>query len=199
MKHLWNGPETAPALVLAPGDHGRLTDRAPTLLAEALARRGVGLLRFELEPDIPTTTEDEALLDQVLGDALAQYVAGRAQPLVIGGFSRGARVAAARCKALEARGLVLFSYPFHPRKDPNPGTRVTDLIEVGVPTLICQGTRDSLGNLQQVQGYKLPDSIQVRWHEDANHALHPRRRSGHTLQAQMDGAAERIAAFIRAL
>jgi predicted alpha/beta-hydrolase family hydrolase len=95
--------------------------------------------------------------------------------------------------------VVAFAYPFHPRHDPDPGPRLEALADVPVPVLIFQGTRDSHGNLEQVRGYRLPAHIQVHWLDDANHALHPRARSGHTQGGQLAEAITIAATFVNAL
>jgi predicted alpha/beta-hydrolase family hydrolase len=102
-------------------------------------------------------------------------------------------------EALGAVGLLLFAYPFHARHDPDPGDRVAQLAGVSVPVLLFQGTRDSHGNAQQVRGYALPAHVRVHWLPDANHALVPRARSGHTQEGQLAEASAVAAAFFRSL
>ncbi|MBW1878817.1 MAG: dienelactone hydrolase family protein [Deltaproteobacteria bacterium] len=196
--HIWHGPKASPHLfVLAPGDAGRLTDSAPLEIAEGLGRAGVRVIRFAFPP----CDEDGAVRDALLATEIRQAAACREphQHLVLGGLSRGARVGAMLAQELGAIGLVGFAYPFHARHDPDPAERVTQLAQVNVPVLIFQGTRDSHGNREQVRGYRLPDHVRVHWLEDANHALHPRSRSGHTQASQLAEAAAMAAAFIRAI
>ena len=108
-------------------------------------------------------------------------------------------MSAALVEELNACGLVGFAYPFHAREDPNPHGRDRALAKLGRPALICQGTRDSHGNLQQVRGYHLPENIRLHWLEDANHALHPRERFGMSQREQLEEALVVAVAFIRAL
>lgn len=197
--HLWHGPKESPHLVvLAPGDQGQLTDPAPTAIAEGLAQAGVRVVRFGFPPCEET---DGALRDALLAEHIRAAAALRAphQRLVLAGLSRGARVSGALVGELGAAGLLAFAYPFHPRQDPDPGGRDEALAALPVPALVCQGTRDTHGNQQQVRGYRLPDPIQLHWLQDANHALEPRVRSGHTQAAQLAEAVAVAAAFIRGL
>jgi len=196
---LWYGPEhSSHFVVFAPGDRGRLSDSAPTAIAEGLAQAGLRGVRFAFPP---CDDEDGALRDALLAEHIRQAASLRApsERLVLAGLSRGARVGGALVAELGAVGLVGFGYPFHPRDDPDPGGRIEDLAALPVPALICQGTRDSHGNQEQVRGYDLPAHIRVHWLEDANHSLRPRARSGHTQATQLAEAAKVVVAFIRGL
>jgi uncharacterized protein len=193
------GPESASQLlVLAPGDECRLTDATPTLIADALSDAGIRVVRFAF-PDCDSS--DGTLRDTLVAGLIREAAALKSpgQQLILGGLSRGARVSATLVRELSATGLVAFAYPFHGRNNPNPGDRVTQLASVPVPTLVCQGTRDSRGNRQQVRGYHLPSHITVHWLDDANHALEPRARSGHTQVDQLARASAVAVAFLRGL
>ncbi|MFT7521339.1 MAG: putative alpha/beta-hydrolase family hydrolase [Kiritimatiellia bacterium] len=192
---LWQGPATSSFLVvLAPGDMGLATDAAPAAIAHGFAKAGLLVVRFDCPS--PTATPDASLAVQIRDAAAAREPHQR---LVLAGLSRGARVSATLIEELGAVGLVGFAYPFHPRHDPDPGDRVRQLCRVPVPALICQGTRDSHGNQQQVRGYNLPAHVAVHWLFDANHALRPRARSGCTQESQLAQAAQVAATFIQQL
>ena len=197
--YAWNGPEDSPwFLVLAPGDHARLDDDAPATIARHLGEAGVRVVRFGFPP---CTSNDGGKRDALLADHIRQAAALKAasQRLVLGGLSRGARVSGDLASTLGAAALVAFAYPFHARHDPDPGARAQALGQVSVPMMLCQGTRDSRGNRQQVTGYRLPEHIRVHWLEDANHALEPRARSGSTQAEQLHQASDLIATFLRGL
>lgn len=186
------GPSSsAVRVVLAPGDAGRLEDEAPSILAAGLVAAGLQVVRFAAPEPV----------DAAFADAIRRAAATCLphQRLVLAGLSRGARVSVGLVDELGAVCLVAFAYPFHARRDPHPRGRVSELAHLSVPVLLCQGTRDALGNREQVRGYHLPGHVRVHWLEDANHALHPRARSGHTLRGQLTEAAAVVAAFIRAL
>lgn len=42
--------------------------------------------------------------------------------------------------------------------------------------LICQGTRDQFGSMEEVGEYELSPAIRVSWFEDGDHDLKPRKR-----------------------
>ncbi len=193
------GPDAAShVIVLAPGDSGRATDTAPTLIADGLAAAGFSVRRFDFPPcDTEDSAQRDALLAKHIRRAAQHLVVG--QHLVLAGMSRGARVSASLVSELDAVALLAFAYPFHSRHEPNPGSRPADLAAVNVPVFLCQGTRDSHGNQQQITGYGLPPHIHVHWLNDANHALHPRERSGHTQAQQLTEATAIAAQFIREL
>ncbi|MCO4745575.1 MAG: dienelactone hydrolase family protein [Proteobacteria bacterium] len=195
---VWSGPEEAAhVILLAPGDEGRLSDGAPTLVADRLALAGIRVARFAFPPcESPDSDlRDELVARQVR--AAAAEVSGAV--LVVGGFSRGGRVSAGLASELGAAGVVAFAFPFHPRQSPDAGPRLKLLRSLDCPILIVQGTRDSHGNLQQVRGYDLAPTLQLHWLEDANHALHPRARSGHTQPTQLTAAADIASQFILGL
>ncbi|MFT6818175.1 MAG: putative alpha/beta-hydrolase family hydrolase [Myxococcota bacterium] len=182
------GPVTAPWLyVMAPGDCGELSDASGTVIAEALAQRGVRVIRFAAPVD--GTDADWA-------EAITMFASTRtaSQHLVVGGQSRGARVSVSLAENLDAHALLLWSYPFHPRRCATSLTALDALIACRTPVWLCQGSRDALGNREQVRGYSLPDTVQVHWVEDGNHDLVPRERSGlqreGVLRVAVDAVAE---------
>jgi hypothetical protein len=67
----------------------------------------------------------------------------RGLPLVVGGRSWGGRVACRTAKATEAIAVLCLAFPLQP---PRGGpSRLSELEEVTVPTLIVQGSRDPFG------------------------------------------------------
>src|SRR3546814_14536840 len=55
-------------------------------------------------------------------------------------------------------GLACLGYPFHPTGKPER-LRTDHLATLRTPCLICQGTRDPLGNAEEIAGYELAASI----------------------------------------
>ncbi|MGB0591868.1 MAG: alpha/beta family hydrolase [Myxococcota bacterium] len=196
--YAWHGPTDSPDfLVLAPGDQAQLDDDAPKAIAQGLGEAGVRVVRF---PFPYCETSDGARRDALLAEHIREAAALKApsQRLILGGLSRGARVSGELANDLGAIALLAFAYPFHPRHDPDPGQRAKALGELTVPVMLFQGTRDSRGNRQQVLGYGLPNHVQVHWLDDANHALEPRLRSGHTQADQLAQAVTLAASFLEA-
>jgi predicted alpha/beta-hydrolase family hydrolase len=169
-----DGPETAPiTLALA---HGA---------GAGLGARGLRVARFEF-PYMAARRRDgrkrppdrEAVLLDTWRRAIDTLRPG---PLAIGGKSLGGRMASLVADASPAVGLVCLGYPFHPPGKPER-LRTAHLETLKTPTLICQGTRDALGNALQVSGYRLSPAIRLHWAEDGDHGLVPRKGSGRTAE-----------------
>jgi predicted alpha/beta-hydrolase family hydrolase len=65
-------------------------------------------------------------------------------PLVVGGRSSGARVACRTAEQTGAVGVLCLAFPVHPPGRPEK-TRLAELDEVTVPTLVVQGASDPFG------------------------------------------------------
>jgi uncharacterized protein len=83
-----------------------------------------------------------AVVDHLVAGELAGL------PLIVGGRSLGARVACRTAAATGAVAVLCLAYPLQPParsgKPPSP-SRLEELDEVSVPTLIVQGERDRFG------------------------------------------------------
>ncbi|SHG13109.1 hypothetical protein SAMN04487965_3358 [Microbulbifer donghaiensis] len=126
---------------------------------------------------------------------------GDGLPLFIGGKSMGGRAASLLAQEYADRGvvagLVCLGYPFHPRGKPDK-LRTEHLLELSCPTLVVQGSRDPLGNAEEVAGYGLPESVQLVWLEDGDHDFKPRGVSGMTREQHWQAAVAAVAQFLRA-
>jgi predicted alpha/beta-hydrolase family hydrolase len=72
----------------------------------------------------------------------------RGLPLVAGGRSLGARVACRTAEATRAAGVLCLAFPLEPPRRKSgapPKSRLPELDEVKVPTLVVQGDRDRFG------------------------------------------------------
>lgn len=138
----------------------------------------------------------------ILLDTWRQFVAEQRhtlatdRPLLIGGKSLGGRMASMVADELQVDGLVCLGYPFHPPGQPER-LRIEHLQALTTPTLIVQGTRDPLGNAQEVNGYALSASINIRWLPDGDHDFKPRVKSGYTQAQHWEQASDLILDFIR--
>jgi predicted alpha/beta-hydrolase family hydrolase len=65
-------------------------------------------------------------------------------PLIVGGRSLGARVACRTAAHLEAKAVLCLAFPVHPPGKPEK-SRLAELDDVTVPTLVVQGERDPFG------------------------------------------------------
>lgn len=135
-------------LLLSHGAGGGVDARDLSALAQRLPRHGITVVLLE-QPwrvagrKVATAppTLDSALL-------LAATAVGARSPLVVGGRSAGAR-SAARCAAtLGAAGCLALSFPLHPPGRPER-SRVAELENAGVPTLVIQGENDSMGRPEE--------------------------------------------------
>jgi predicted alpha/beta-hydrolase family hydrolase len=78
-----------------------------------------------------------AVVDHLLAGEL------RGLPLVVGGRSLGARVACRTAAATGAVGVLCLAFPLQPPRSAQ--SRLSELDEVTVPTLVVQGARDPFG------------------------------------------------------
>lgn len=115
--------------------------------------------------------------------------------LFIGGKSMGGRIATALADSLGVRAVVAFGYPFFPPKKATP-LRVGQLQTLKTEALIVQGTRDSFGTEAQVRALELPSSISLRFIEDGDHSLEPRKKSGRTTAQNWQEAVDAAADFM---
>jgi predicted alpha/beta-hydrolase family hydrolase len=199
------GARPVATLVMAHGAGASMGSGLMNAFAEAAARSGLAVVRFEFAymaarrtgarpppPRIPVMVPEFAgVLDAVLAS-----VDG---PVVIGGKSMGSRVACRLAAGpLDRRvvGVFALGFPFHPPSDPDR-TRLDDLAAATLPVLVCQGTRDPYGDRGTVSGYELPDTVEIRWFEAADHDLHPTAASGFTAAGHLDAACAALAGFAR--
>jgi len=138
-------------LLLGHGAGNGIEARDLEALAHFLPRNGVSVVRFE-QPwrragrKVATAppTLDAALV------AAADRMRVRT-PLVVGGRSAGARSAARCARRLGARGCLALAFPLHPPGRPEK-TRLDELAEVGVTTLVVQGENDPMGRPDEFPG-----------------------------------------------
>ena len=167
-------------------------------VATLLAGRGIRVARFEFaymagrrSGSRGAPPNAEKAMDEYR--AAVEQVGGA--NLFIGGKSYGGRVASMIADEAGAAGLVCIGYPFHPPGSPEK-TRTEHLRDLRTPTLICQGERDPFGTIVDVMGYDLSPAITVRWFEDGDHGLKPRKGvTGLTELDHLTAAADAIAAF----
>jgi uncharacterized protein len=199
--------ETPPVatVVLAHGAGAGMDSPALRNFAAALAGAGLKVVRFEFsymaarrEGRRPPPPGIAALVPEfaaVLGTVLSLGDG----PVVIGGKSMGSRVAARLAeRPLDGRvvGVFALGFPFHPPAHPERD-RLPDLLASRLPVLVCQGTRDPFGTRERVAGYALGPGVTVRWFEDGDHDLIPRKASGQTRAGHVAAAAAAIADFAR--
>jgi predicted alpha/beta-hydrolase family hydrolase len=199
---LFDGPAGGPRLALAHGAGAAMDSPFMNFMAERLGQEGIRVARFEF-PYMHARREGrrpppdrEPVLRETWKTAIAEL--GGPERLVIGGKSMGGRMASLIADEMGVRGLVCLGYPFHP-----PGqaekTRTAHLADLRTPTLIVQGTRDTLGSQEDVEGYALSPQIRLVWLADGDHSFKPRKSSGATEKQHLETAVREVAGFVRGL
>jgi predicted alpha/beta-hydrolase family hydrolase len=177
--HHPRGSPTGEALVLT---HGAGSNREAPLLvavADALAARGMLVLRCDLPyrqarrsgpPRPADAPRDREGLREALG-AVRGRGAGR---VFLGGHSYGGRqaslLAAEEPRVTDA--LLLLSYPLHPPARP-AAPRTAHFPALRVPALFVHGTRDPFGSVEELRAALalIPAPTRVHVVEGAGHDL----------------------------
>src|SRR5918995_1323194 len=161
-----------------------MTHPALEAIASELAEHGIAILRYQFlfmeqrsrRPDPPPIAHAAV--------RAAVDAAGRLAPdlaLVAGGRSFGGRMtsqAQAASPLPGVRGLVFLGFPLHPAGRPS-SERGEHLIEVGVPMLFLQGTRDALAHLPLLEALcaRLGKRAALKLLPEADHSFHVPARS----------------------
>ncbi len=188
-KILWAGkPGAGPVVVLAHGAGAAMDSPFMEFFANELAASGVPTARFEFPymrrrraEGTKRPPDRAAVLMESWRAVIAKLEADgiRRESIFIGGKSMGGRIATMVGSDENVAGLVCLGYPFHPPGRPEK-TRVNHLTDMATPMLVVQGTRDSLGSKDDVKGYALSNTIEMRWMEGGDHSFKPRKASGRT-------------------
>jgi predicted alpha/beta-hydrolase family hydrolase len=196
-------PENARAIyVFAHGAGAGMTHRFMEAAAEKLAARGVATLRYQF----PYTEkggkrpDNEATLTATVRAAVAaaEKHAGDLA-LFAGGKSMGGRMtslAVAKEPLAGVRGLLFFGFPLHAAGKPSD-VRGEHLLNVGLPMLFLQGSRDSLADLKLLK----PLSARLKRAElfvveGGDHSFHMLKSSGRSDDEILDEVAAKGAAWI---
>lgn len=172
-------------------------------VADLISEAGIEVVRFEFEYMAKRREDGKRRGPDRAPKLMARFqevldLVGPAHEVVIGGKSMGGRIASMIADEAGAAGVVCLGYPFHPPGKPER-LRTAHLETIRTPTLIVQGTRDRLGTEEEVRSYALSDSIDLAWLEDGDHSFKPRKKSGRTLEQNLEAGADAVIAFIRRL
>ena len=153
--------------------------------AKGLAERGIATLRYQFpymergakRPDPPELAHATVRAAVTQAARLAP-----ALPLLAGGKSFGGRMtsqAQAASPLAGVRGLAFLGFPLHPAGRPSDA-RAEHLLEVEVPMLFLQGSRDKLADLELLQRLiaRLGERASLRLMQDADHSFHVPARAG---------------------
>lgn len=144
-------------LLLSHGAGAGIDTRDLTALTQGLPARGITVAAFEQPWRVAgrRVASPPGTLDEGLRAAAAALPAlGLPTPLVVGGRSAGARSAARTARELGAVGCLALAFPLHPSGRPERSRR-DELAESGVPTLVVQGERDSMGRADELMALGL--------------------------------------------
>ena len=212
MSGLIRVPDEARALlVLAHGAGAGMEHPFMARVAEELAGRGVGTLRYQFPymerggfpPDRPpvATAAVRAAVEAARDHARAfEADYSRPLPLFAGGKSFGGRMtstAAAEEPLPDVRGLVFLGFPLHSAKKPSTG-RADHLSDVALPMLFVQGTRDGLADLDLLRPVidELGQRATLHVVEGGDHSFEVLKRSGRTNDEVMAEIGDAVAGWV---
>lgn len=192
--------------VLAHGAGAGMLHPFMVAVADGLAECGIATLRYQFpymeqgskRPDTPK------LAQATVRAAVAQ--ASRMVPklaLVAGGKSFGGRMtsqAQAESPLPRVRGLAFLGFPLHAVGRPSD-ERAKHLLEVAIPMLFLQGTRDALADVHLVKklAKKLGSRATLKLLFDADHSFHVPTRSGRKDAGVRADVLDAIASWIETL
>jgi len=152
--------------------------------ADALIHQGFKVSLFEYQYMQTITATGRRRPPARVPALLAEHSAwlaelAQGEPVWLMGKSMGGRLSsllAQECQPRQVLGWCALGYPFHPQKKPDK-LRVEHLLVNTSPGLIVQGTRDALGNQQEVKGYQIPSSIKMHWLDHMDHGFNPYKQA----------------------
>jgi predicted alpha/beta-hydrolase family hydrolase len=152
-------------LLLSHGAGNGVEARDLAALAATLPAQGVSVALFEQPWRVAGKRIASAPPTLDVGLRAAFATLRPRTPLVVGGRSAGARSAARCASSLGAVGCLALAFPLHPPGRPDR-SRVDELTGAGVPTLVVQGERDSMGRPDE-----FPETTDLAVVPEADHGL----------------------------
>lgn len=210
-------PETWVLLAHGAGghrDHPHIVDLAGLLrgLGLTVARYNFPYTEKALEPRASGTRSPPNPMPVLVDTVRAVAAAARGflsdglrvpkpKQLLLAGHSMGGRASSmALAEGLDADGLLLFSYPWHPPGRPDK-PRVEHLSRIAVPTLCFTGTRDAFCERERLPGVfdRLPPDWTQAWLEGADHGLDTLKKSGRGREDVLAEVAEAVRKWLAGL
>jgi predicted alpha/beta-hydrolase family hydrolase len=156
-----------------------------TAVAKGLAERGIATLRYNFPyMERGSKRVDPPAIAHAAVRSACEEAAKRFPdlPLFAGGKSFGGRMtsqAQAAAPLPGVRGLVFFGFPLHAPGKPSTD-RAAHLLDVKIPMLFLQGTRDEFAQLELLQPLiaQLAATATLQLFADADHSFHVPARSG---------------------
>ena len=202
---VFDGPENGPLFVFSHGAGAPLTSDFIEQVTQGLVAEGIRVVRFNfnyMQQRVETGSRRPPERAPKLIKQFIDVIHQLDKPMVIGGKSMGGRmaklvVAESDVNLIEnVKGIACLGYPFHPQGKPEK-LRTEHLSNIQLPLAILQGTRDKLGDYNEVSSYQLPDMIQWLWLEDGDHDLKPRIKSGFTHQQHIQSTINYLVTYIK--
>jgi predicted alpha/beta-hydrolase family hydrolase len=190
-------------LALAHGAGAGMRHKFMEAIAEKLAVLGVATLRYQF-PYMEKGSkrpDSEGILTATVRAAVATAKKQVPDlPLFAGGKSMGGRMTslAARKETLEdVRGLIFFGFPLHAAGRPS-AERGRHLLEMKVPLLFLQGSRDALADLKLLNPLcshmgKRAELVVI---EGGDHSFHMVKSSGRSDDEVLDEVARKAASWV---
>ena len=140
---VWHEADSDTTLALTHGAGGTLDTPSLRAYAEAMAMRGVRVVRFNLPyVEAGRKSPGPKARDEACWCAIATALRPQTARLLLGGRSYGGRIASqAVASGAPCDGLVFLAYPLHPPGKPD-ALRMAHLGAIRAPMLFLQGTRD---------------------------------------------------------
>jgi hypothetical protein len=190
-------------LVLAHGAGAGMRHKFLEAAAAKLAERGVATLRYQfpyMEKRIKRPDSEAALTDTVRAAVAAAKKHMGDLPLFAGGKSMGGRMtslAAAKEPLDGIRGLVFFGFPLHAAGRPG-AERGEHLIDVNLPMLFLQGSRDALAELKLLKPMraKIGKRAELFVVDGGDHSFHMLKSSARSDQEVLDEITTKAAAWM---
>jgi predicted alpha/beta-hydrolase family hydrolase len=211
MELIQSGPIDGPTYLFAHGAGADMNSEFITQVAEKLSAQGIRVVRFNFPYMIKRVEDGKRRPPDRAPKLLLAFEEAIKQlncPVVIGGKSMGGRMSSMlmaenalreESVRLPILGSACLGYPFHAvGKDPKD--RLDHLKYLVEPLLIVQGTRDKMGSLEEVDDYladgRINSSVTIKWLEDGDHDLKPRKVSGFSHLQHIENALEQVAEFV---
>jgi predicted alpha/beta-hydrolase family hydrolase len=196
-------PQPLACLALAHGAGAGMTHPFLSAFAAGLAGRRIATLRYQFpymergskRPDPPKVAQATVRTALVLARRLAPRI-----PLFAGGKSFGGRMtsqAQAESPLPGVTGLVFLGFPLHPPGRPSD-ERGRHLLDVQVPMLFLQGTRDDFASLNLLRPLieRLGARATLEAVADADHSFRVPARTGRSHEEVFSGMLETMAAWM---
>jgi uncharacterized protein len=180
--HLPERP-TGKAIVLTHGAGADCQSKLLVEMSDALAGSGFTVLRFDLpfrreRPQGPPSPSGAARDRDALRRAVSIMREQKNSQVFLGGHSYGGRQATMLVSEEPqlADGLLVFSYPLHPPREPNQ-LRTGHFPRLTTPTFFVHGTRDPFGTTAEMNSaLELIPAAHVMFEVDgAGHGLKPKK------------------------